>query len=237
MSMTGETWTTAGAAVADDRALAADLPPFETNYAVQWRGMQAGTSSFSFKRQESDQWTYESRSSPRGVFKAFLPDSLTQHSQMRIDDAGVQPLRYRADDGTSATKRDIDLQFDWPQLRVSGVSEDQPVAAPLVAGVQDDLSVQIALMLELSRGQTPASFKTFNDRGLREYQYRREAEETLQTPLGAIATVVYSSQRAGSNRVTRYWCAPSLGYLPLKAQQKRAERVEWTMEIRTLSRS
>jgi len=217
-------------------ALATDLLPFETSYAVQWRGMQAGTSRFSFKHQDGDQWTYESRSSPRGLFKAFLPDNLTQHSQMRIDDAGVQPLHYRADDGTPATKRDIDLQFDWQQLRVSGISEDQPVDAPLVAGVQDDLSVQIALMLELSRGQTPASFKTFNDRGLREYQYRREAEETLQTPIGTIATVVYSSQRAGSIRVTRYWCAPSLGFLPLKAQQKRGDRVEWTMEIRTLSR-
>jgi hypothetical protein len=211
--------------------------PFVTNYTVQWRGMQAGTSTFTFRQQNGELWSYESRSSPRGLFKAFLPANLTQHSDMRIGDAGVQPLRYRADDGTAATKRDIDLQFDWQKLRVTGTSEDRPIDEPLEAGVQDDLSVQIALIHELAAGRTPAGFKTFNNRGLREYQYLRVGEETLQTPLGAVATIIYSSQRAGSNRVTRYWCAPSLGFLPLKAQQKRGERVEWTMDIRSLTRS
>lgn len=225
-----------GARVAAQPAPVA-LVPFESSYAVQWRGMSAGTSHFTFRHLDGDTWSYESRSAPRGVFRAFLPSEVSQHSEMRISASGVQPLSYRADDGTASRKRDIDLQFDWRQLRVRGTAEEQPVDALLQPGTQDDLSVQIALMQALANGNTPASFVTFNQRGLREYQYRRESEATLQTPLGAIATVVYSSQRVGSNRVTRYWCAPSLGYLPMRAQQLRGERIEWTMDIRSLTRA
>ena len=70
----------------------------------------------------------------------------------------------------------------------------------------------------------------------REYRYQREGEATITTPLGRIDTVIYSSQHPGSPRITRFWCAPSRGYLPMRVEQKRIDSVEWTMEIRTLRR-
>jgi hypothetical protein len=36
--------------------------------------------------------------------------------------------------------------------------------------------------------------------------------------------------------VTRFWCAPSMGYLPLRIEQKRADSVEWTMDILSVRR-
>ena len=71
---------------------------------------------------------------------------------------------------------------------------------------------------------------------MREYQYTREGEATLQTPLGTIATIVYQERARGSPRVTRFWCAPERGYIPLKVEQTRGKDVEWTMEIRSLKR-
>jgi hypothetical protein len=70
----------------------------------------------------------------------------------------------------------------------------------------------------------------------REYRYQREGAQTIDTALGRIDTVIYSSQHPGSPRVTRFWCAPTLGYLPMRVEQKRIDSVEWSMQIQSLKR-
>jgi hypothetical protein len=96
--------------------------------------------------------------------------------------------------------------------------------------------VQLGLTVELLAGRTPASFRVIDKDGTRQYEFARDGEATLQTPMGAIATVVYRSQKAGSPRITRFWCAPDRGYIPLKVEQTRGDEVRWTLEIESLSR-
>jgi hypothetical protein len=159
-----------------------------------------------------------------------------QESTLRVTDAGVRPLHYKADDGTGSTKRDADLQFDWEHNRVTGTYEDAKVDMPLQPGIQDDLSVQIALMVELLAGRTPEQFLMIDKNSVREYRYTREGEESLSTPLGELDTVVYRSQKKGSPRVTRFWCAPSRGYIPLRVEQKKGDEVQWTMQVQSAKR-
>ena len=215
-------------------AQAAELQPFEASYNWIWHGLNVAESRIQLERHD-DTWTYSTRSEPRGIGRMFA-ERPTQRSVMRVTGSGVQPLSYRADDGTSSTKRDADVRFDWDAGRVSGVYEDTKVDMPLVAGTQDDLSVQIALMVELLKGRTPDKFSLLNGNAVREYRYTRESEQTLSTPMGSIATVVYRSERQNSPRVTRFWCAPSRGYIPLRVEQTRKDEVEWTMEIKSLTR-
>jgi hypothetical protein len=155
---------------------------------------------------------------------------------MRVTEAGVKPLSYHADDGTPSTRRDADVTFDWKAGHASGVYEDARVDMPIAAGIQDDLSVQIAMMVELLRGRTPERFSMINGNSVREYRYVREDEATLTTAIGTIPTVVYRAQKEGSPRATRFWCAPSRGYIPVRVEQKRKDDVEWTMEIESLGR-
>ncbi|MFM8516437.1 MAG: hypothetical protein ACKODA_00935, partial [Nevskiaceae bacterium] len=49
-------------------------------------------------------------------------------------------------------------------------------------------------------------------------------------------TVVWSSHRPSSDRVTRVWYAPSLGFLPVQAERKRGDRLEWSMRLKTYRR-
>ena len=110
-------------------------------------------------------------------------------SVLRVSASGVEPLSYKGDDGTSSTKRSIDVTYDWEHQRITGVYEQTPVDLPLEPGVQDDSSVQIALMVELLRGQTPERFLLLDKNSVRDYRYARETEETLDTPLGRVAAV------------------------------------------------
>jgi hypothetical protein len=155
-------------------------------------------------------------------------------SSLRITDEGVQPLSFKAEGGGDS--HNADVKFDWSAGRASGVYEGVLVDLPLKPGIQDDLSVQIAMMVELLRGRTPEQLSMIDKNSSRDYRYQREGEATITTPLGRIDTVIYSSQHPGSPRVTRFWCAPARGYVPMRVEQKRLDSVEWTMEIRSLRR-
>jgi hypothetical protein len=216
------------------RASADELKPFEASYAWIWHGMNVAVSSLKLERHQ-DTWVYSSRSDPRGIGKIFS-ERPTQQSTLRVTAAGVRPLHYKADDGTSSTKRDIDLQFDWEHNRVTGVYEDVKVDMPLQPGTQDDLSVQIAVMVELLAGRTPDQFLLIDKNSVREYQYTREGEESVSTPIGKLDTVIFRSQKKGSPRVTRFWCAPQQGYIPVRVEQKKDDEVQWAMQVQSVKR-
>jgi len=215
-------------------ASADELKPFEASYAWFWNGMNVAVSTLKLEQQQ-DTWVYASKSEPRGIGRVFS-ERPRQESTLRVTEAGVRPLHYKADDGTSSTKRDADVQFDWDHNRVTGVYEGVKVDMPLQPGIQDDLSVQIALMVELLAGRTPDQFLMIDKNSVREYRYTREGEESLSTPLGKLDTVIYRSQKKGSPRVTRFWCAPSRGYIPLRVEQKKGDEVQWTMQVQSAKR-
>ena len=155
-------------------------------------------------------------------------------SLLRVGDHGVEPLHYHATDGTSADERGADVSFDWDAGRATGVYGGVPVDLALKSGVQDDLSIQIALLYALRQGRVPSNLSMIDKNSIRDYNYRQLGTETIDTRLGRIDTVVYASQHTGSPRVTRFWCAPTKGYVPMRVQQKRIDSVEWTMEIESL---
>jgi Protein of unknown function (DUF3108) len=216
-------------------ASAEELRPFDASYDWIWHNMTVAVSSLHLERQDGN-WVYRAKSEPRGIGRMFS-ERPTQESVLKVTDDGVRPISYKADDGTSATKRDANVQFDWEHNRVTGVYEDAKIdMTPMPPGIQDDLSVQIALMVELLRGHTPDKFSLLSGNSVREYRYSRDGEETLTTPVGTIETIIYRSEKQNSPRTTRFWCAPSLGYIPLRVQQKRKDDVEWTMQIQSVKR-
>jgi len=210
--------------------------PFTGTFAVNWHGMNAGTMELQLSPEASGQYQYASRANARGMFKAFFSSEITQTSWIQIDDSGVRPVRYRADDGSSDTERDISLDFDWTARRVTGIAEDKPVDLALPAGAQDVMSMQIVAMLDLTRGAVPAAYTIVDKDQIKEYRYVKEGDARIKTALGELDTVIYRSERSGSKRATRTWYAPSLGFTPVRAERLKDGKREWLMEIRTLQR-
>lgn len=223
----------AGAAVTGT-AGAEELKPYQASYSGVWHGMVVAVSDLTLEH-SGDTWTTSSSSAPRGIGRLaagiFPP---RQVSVVRLTESGVLPLTFRSLGGERA--RSTDLSYDWGTARVTGTLEGARVDQPLLPGMQDDGSVQLALMVELLAGRTPGSFRMLDKSGTREYQFARDGVATLQTPFGSVATVVYRAQKAGSPRITRFWCAPQQGYIPMRVEQTRGDDVQWTMEIRSLKR-
>jgi len=217
-------------------AATAPLEPFQASFEVVFRGMNAGTSSLELTRDNGNRWRYVSRNEARGLFKLALPGEIRQTSLFTLEDDWPRPLRYVADDGTKSTDKDISLEFDWPAGRVRGTAERKAVDLPLQAGLQDGMSVQIALLRALAAGERPSGFRLIDKDEIKEYVYVDEGRAPLRTVAGELDTVVWSSHRPSSDRVTRVWYAPSLGFLPVQAERKRGDRLEWSMRLKTYRR-
>jgi hypothetical protein len=226
----------AGAAAADSVNGSNCPQPFKVTFDVEWRGMGAGTSTLQLTRKSATEYTYRSSNTARGFFRLAIPDTITQASDFTIIDRKVRPTSYVGDDGSSDTARDVSLNFNWAEGRVTGIAEDKPVNQPIEPGVQDSLSVQIALMCALAAGESPKSFQLIDKDEVKEYQYRHEGNATLETPAGKLDTVIYTSQRAGASRLTRLWIAPSLGYLPVRAEQIRKGKRELSLKLKSVER-
>ena len=215
-------------------AAPAELRPYTAIYNGIWKGMTVAVSTLKLE-QTGDTWTFSSRSEPRGIGRmasgVFPP---LQVSVVRITDKGVLPQSFKSSGGDP--NKGIQLNYDWQNHRVTGVYEGTQVNLPLTPQVQDDGSVQLALMVELLAGRTPPTLQLIDKNSVREYQFTRDGEETIKTALGDVHTVVFKSQKKYSPRITRFWCAPDRGYVPMRVQQKKGDDVQWTLEIQILKR-
>jgi hypothetical protein len=140
------------------------------------------------------------------------------------------------DDGKSGKDGDGHLHFDWAAGKVSGEFEGKPVELPTQPGLQDRLSIQIAVNAALVQGRAPKAIVMVNGDKTREYTYSQGTTQSLDTKLGKLDTVIYESTRPGSSRVSKVWHAPSLEYLPVRAEQIRKGKVETIMVLVALER-
>jgi len=211
----------------------AALKPFTATFSISWHGMSAGTAQLQLQRLEDGRWSYQSLSTARGLFRLAMPAELRSRSVFSIRDGRILPDSFTADDGASSTSKDQELHFDWNAGRVTGVAEKRRVDLPLKPGVLDTMSVQIALMHELLAGNTPRYFVLVDKDRIKDYNYSAQGEEVLDTPIGQHRTLVFRSSRPGSNTGTYFWCAPELGFLPLKVERREGSKVQWSMSLLT----
>jgi hypothetical protein len=211
------------------------LAPFVATFVVAWHGISAGESTLTLAAPTPGTFRYSSNIQAHGLFRLVFPDALIQSSTFTLADGRVVPLEYLESGQARDHSDDVDLKFDQNSGRVHGLSQTHAVDQPLDEGIQDPMSVQIELMRRLQAGLSPTQFRLFDHDQAKEYFYTRERTEVLNTPLGALDTVVYRSDRPGSDRVTRLWLAPKLNYLPLQANRSRKGSVDLSMRILRLT--
>ena len=228
--MTLSLFAAAGTASADP----IDLKPFRATYIAEWKGVTAASSTVELKKVQADIYTYSSVNSARGLFRMAFPDAVSQTSTFRIVDGRVVPMLF---EGSDEKERPINLTFDWQKKRVTGVAKEKAVDLELPDGAQDAMSLQIASLRNLASGQLAGTVWMIDATKLKEYELHLEGNARIDTALGELDTVIYTSKRHNSDNYTRTWVAPALGYLPVKAQRVDGKKVLITLMIQTVEKS
>jgi hypothetical protein len=224
-----------GTQAQEARDSALGVPLFTGTYNVEFRGIRAGTIDF-ILRADGNRFIYESRAHPRGVARVVINDNMRETSEFIVENGAIKPQSYELEDASKSTADDTRLKFDWSAGKASGTHENKPIEIAISDGVQDRMSAQVVVMRMLLAGKQPETLAFIDRDALKEYSYKKIKEEKLKTAMGELDTVVYASSRPQSNRVSRIWYAPSLGYVPVRGEQERKGKVESVFEIQKLVR-
>jgi len=213
------------------------LMPYSARYQVSYRGLVGGHIENSLKRGATPgQWVYETRPLPNLFGRLAVSEMARARSTMQISGSGVRPLTFAFDDGTPASDKDVRFVFDWSTNVLRGEARHGPFEMAVTPGTQDTASVQAAMIVDLLAGRAPRSLRIVTSDKLRDYSTWPEGHATVETPFGKFDTVVWASQREGSNRMMKVWHAPSLGYIPVQAVQYRKGKAETQMQLVRLER-
>ena len=218
------------------------LPTYQAAYEAFYRGQRVGRAEFSVTRIAGTAAAYEFRSVSRveGLLRLLAPNPVVEISEFVYADGRVQPLAYSYEDGSRRGKDNFSIAFDWAKGIAVTTAEGVGVESKLVPGVLDRGSQQAALMLRTD-GQGPERYTLLDKDGLEVHEFRAGGEETLETPLGAIATRKFIQQRTGSSRRTLIWMAEELHALPVRIERQaggetraafRLQSVRWLEPLR-----
>ena len=226
------------AAVSAAHALPApELEPYTARYAVSYRGLSGGEIESTFTRaSQPGLWQYETRAFPNVFGRLAVSGRAHELSTLQVTPTGVRPLSFSFDDGAGNRQKDVRLSYDWTRGMLTGSAEGKPLSYEIEPGTQDTASVQAAMIRERLAGRKPSSFRIVANGKLREYRYWLEGTQKVTTPLGTFEAEVWANAREGSNRVSKVWHAPELGFVPVQAIQYRKGNPEVQMKLVKLER-
>ncbi len=214
---------------------AATLTPFTARYKVEFFGFTAGTIDASLQG-SNGHYQYRTTLNPHGLFRLKIPSGSWISSWIETDGVSVRPLRYQEEDGSSDTDEDVALEFDWAHGVVHGTAHDAAVRLPLLANSQDPLSLQVAVLTDFANHREPRHYPMVDKDKIKEYDYKSAGSARIGTALGTLDTVMFTSTRPGSTKVSRFWYAPSLGYLMVKSEDSDGGSVRLRMTMLSLKR-
>ena len=210
-------------------ALAAEpkLPELSLAYAAAWNGITLGDIVVTLKPEgAADCYRYESSSNPVGLVRMFYGKP-RETSEFCIAGGKVVPKHFAYERGDDSFTLDFDL---------GKVKDGRGNVRDIPANAQDRFGLQQAVrlwVLERERSQNPGSveFAMVDDEHVRTYRFAITGRERVELPAGAFETV--KVERVDNpNRISRFWIAPEVGWMPVKVETGKNGKVQLRMELR-----
>jgi hypothetical protein len=206
-------------------------------YRFSFHGISGGELKLTLTRGvEPGTWLYETRSYPSFLARLVVSPDSRERSWFSATDSGLRPERYLLEDGSSDHAQNSDLHYDYGRGRVTGTARGAELDLPLEPGLQDVMSIRLAPAVDLLAGREPHEYPMLDGREVKHFIYTRAGSEKLKTALGELDTVILTSDRKGADgrgRTWRYWYAPSLGWLTVRAEQREGSEARMVLAVRS----
>ena len=205
------------------------LPDLNLRYAAQWNGITLGEILVTLKPGEQpDCYRYESQTDPIGMVRMFYgkPREL---SEFCVAGGKVVPKRFTYERG----KDSFTLEFD---AATGKVRDGRGREREIPANAQDRFGLQQAVRLwtiqnEKKGDGASVEFALVDDERVRPYRFAITGRERVTLPVGTYDAV--KVERVDNpNRISRYWVAPEVEWMPVKVESGKNGQIQLRMELR-----
>ena len=198
---------------------------YVATYKLEVGPLTVGAMVRSFEIQSDGTYRFESKLHATGLASLVSKDELHETSSGVFRQGKFHPSAY-THVRKSKKPLNVDTRFDRENATVNTIVNGTQSSSPLLEGMLDKLVYQAAIMHDLDAGKSKLSYR-ITDRG-EEKSYDPVVGDTavVDTQLGRFNTVTVIRQRTKDKRRTIFWCAPELGYLPIKVSNREKDGSE-----------
>ncbi|WOG26142.1 DUF3108 domain-containing protein [Endozoicomonas sp. 8E] len=193
----------------------ATLKPFTAEYKAKVSGI-SGSGTRSLKK-EGDQWVLDFGASASVMIASI---SLDESSRFNLQKGQALPQDYQYERKGIGSKPAKTARFDWKSMEASWQQAEKQSKIPFKSGVQDPLSYQLQLRLDLKAGKKELTYPIVDDDEIYERRFVIEADEVLNTPAGPLNTTRVKVVREDNDRETWIWFAKDWDYVLVQLHQK-----------------
>ena len=207
------------------------IPLYHATYSVGRNDLRIGNAQFSLTKSQNGIYTYESVTQAAGLAALFLSDVITEISHFTVADGRLQPLLYSYEHTGSDHDRSQSIRFEWNRDIAYIVDGNKHHTVPIEKGTYDRALAQLALSIDMAAGHLRETYNVLDHGTLHRYSMQRARKAQLHTPAGTYDTVEIARDDAKKGRVTTFWLAPKLDYLPVKMQQTESGKATITLVL------
>jgi hypothetical protein len=199
---------------------AVDVPErLELHYSIHSKGMRVAEMHRVLMPDGDNRYRFQSETGTVGMFALLRKDRVVEESTWMLADGVPRPLSYNYQHSGGKKNRRVAVTFDWEQRRITNTINGESWRMPGSPDVMDKLLYQLAVMFDLRAGRRPPFAYTVADGGkIKTYNFETLGEETVHSELGDMHALVLKRSKPDSKSQTILWCAPALGYLPVKVE-------------------
>ncbi|TWR87960.1 DUF3108 domain-containing protein [Pseudomonas saxonica] len=206
---------------------AADLQPFTASYTADWKQLpMSGSAERSLSKDDKGNWVL--------IFKAsMLIAGLTETSTFKVENNTLLPLEYTFERGGLGKTKKVILDFDWATKMVTGTENADPVKLPLISGMLDKSTYQLALQRDVAAGKKSMSYQVVEGTEVDTYDFRVLGPEKVKTKAGSIDAIKVERVRdpTKNKRTTVMWFAPKWDALLVRLQQVETDGKEYNIML------
>lgn len=195
------------------------VPLYHATYSVQRNGFQIGLADIHLTRKPDGTYSYQSTTQPTGLAALFFGDVITESSEFNMVDGQARSSHYRYTHTGGHHDKSEEITFNWATHKAEYISDGHRRQLKISGDVADRALAQLEISLDLTAGKLAGSYQVLDHGKITDYRMQRESEATLRTPNGSYRTVKVARKDAKNKRVTTFWLAPNLDYLPAKIEQ------------------
>ena len=163
----------------------------------------------------------------------MLVASLNEESTLKLENNTLVPLTYHFERGGLGKAKKVELDFDWATKMVTGTEQNEAVKVPLIAGMLDKSTYQLALQRDVAAGKKSMSYQVVDGNDVDTYDFRVLGPEKVETKAGSIDAIKVERVRdpTQNKRITEMWFAKSWDGLLVKLRQVEKDGKEYNIML------
>ena len=190
-------------------------PEFTAHYTIKTNGIKTATAVFTLTRDEQGNYLYQQQAQEVGLASMFSPGVAIQSSHWRFIDKRIVVSKFKSQRDGGDDDDNAELVFDWQSLRVKNIGAGKQWDIAMPAGTLDIMVMQLAMSLDLIRGETVFEYPVAIRGRIKQFQFQQLAQEPVEFGMGTYDAV--KVQRMDDDKDKSWtWCVPELNYFPVR---------------------